>query len=440
MTSSTPFPSRKPVNRALALTAVTALIAGGVLGLVAPAHALTDVTVSGAEIGSTYAGAGETVWLKDGSNGGTGSIDAVPFDSRPAFKLELPNVNSVSNLFRSFGQGVRPTDIPSLLENASYSYTGFNVNFQLGVFYTPADSTYGPPGTGTVGSTCTQATDNSVVRPGMCFTILKFETGQTSDGAYTTITLGDKQAPYNGASNPGWWNTARVGQYASKSLVTLDQMLAEMSDYEVYAVGVSIGNSAGSGGDPHDPAWLLNLRFGENSYSFGPAPTPATPVAPPAADTEELEELIADEAIDLAAQTGQFVTTGSENTDLTAIDGSLPLNGIYEDWEDPTDAFVDVYSYSAAVHLGVHPIVDGNVVVSNLDLSHLAPGPHYLLLQGQTSGIIRLVQFSVLPLQSSADDDELPPTGDGPPLVALAAAVLLLSAGSVLLYSRRRVV
>lgn len=374
-----------------------------VFGTVAPAWALTDELVPGSAIGTTYSGAGEVSWLVDGSNGPAASVTSDVFDGRSALKLTLPNVNTVTSVFRSFGQGTRPTDIPALLNGASYSYAGFNVNFQLGLFYTPANPDFGPPGTGAVGTTCTQATDGGVVRPGMCYTALKFETGQTSPGSYTTITLGDKQAPFNGAGNPGWWNTSRIGQYASNDrTVTLNQMLAEMESYEVYAVGVSTGNTGGTGSDPHDDAWVLNLRFGGTSYSFGSAaPTPAPATAPPAPDTDGIEQFITDEGIDVAQQTTQFVTTGTQNTDLSKVDPSKPVNGEYENWSDPTDAFADVFSYSLATHLGTFPIVNGNVVVSNLNLPNLSPGPHYLVLQGQTSGTVGIVLFNVIGLAST---------------------------------------
>jgi len=377
-------------RRRLAFGALTAVASAALLltGAV-PASAVTSKLVPESEIGSAYAGDGEVVWLAEEWSGGTHAVTTDVFDGRPALKMMRSGTSSVVNLFRSYGVGERPTAAAGLLDGASYSYAGANVNFQLAMFYTPADlSAYGPAGTV---SACTQAVDNGVPRPDMCFTILKFETGQTTTGAYATIRLENAQVPYGGPGNPGWWPTKSVGSYAANSRTgTLDQLLAQMDSYEIYAAGVSVGSGTAAG-----ESWLLDLTFGGTSYGFGSAPSPAAAATPPAADTGELEQLITDEGLDVPQQTSNFVPTGS-NTDLGGVDPTAPLEGQYQNWTDPTDAFVDGYTFSTATYVGTFRVVNGNVVVSGANVAHLSKGTHYLLLRGQTSGAVAVVRFTVL--------------------------------------------
>jgi hypothetical protein len=170
------------------------------------------------------------------------------------------------------------------------------------------------------------------------------------------------------------------------------------------------------------------------TYDFGLTPEP--PAAPPAVDSAELDELIESEDIDVESDTDQFLPTGAANTDLNAIDPTLPVSGEYEDWPEPADAFVDVYSYSTAVFVGTFQIVNGDVVLTGMDLSHLTPGVHRLLLRGQTSGAIAVVQLTVLAAPIAAH----PATGpaDVAPLAAGAFIVVLLGAVGLLAVRRSR--
>lgn len=384
-------------------------------------------------LGPDYADPGDVVWLAEDGHSGTHDVTTDVFDGRSAVRIDRPTTDDVVNVFRSYGQGVRPTDVHALLDGASYSYSGANVNFQLAFFYTPADlATYGPGGT----TPCSQAKDGGVVIPDQCYAIIKYETAVTIDDAYHTVFLEDEQTPFNGAGSPGWWPTQRVGQYDKNSrTATLDQLLGEMADYELFAVGASTGS--GTTGT----SWLLNLTFGGNSYSFGSAPSAATAATPPAADSDELDDLITTDSIDVPGQTAQYVPTGSANNDLSKIDPSKPMNGEYQNWTDPTDAFVDVYSYSAATYLKTVAVVNGNAVLSGLDVSHLTTGVHHLLLRGQTSGAVAIVQFAVRPAAGGGTSSAalLPPTGwESGWMLGIAGLLLVVGSAFVLVARRRR--
>ena len=405
-----------PATRTVRLTGAAVLLSSAlILTVGSPASAATDVLVTAADLGTAYAGAGQTTWLADNAGGGTDQITTDVFDGRSAVKLSRPSTGSQVNIFHSYGAGVRPTSVPDVLAGASYSYSGNTVNFQLAMFYTPVDlEHYGPSGTT---SACTQAVDSGAPRTDMCFTILKFETDADVTGRYNTIDLSTQQAPHfiPGGMQPGWWNTQRVGQYSANATgPTLDQFLAEMSHYEIYAIGASVGTGP-AGGD----SWLLNLTYGGTSYSFGTPATAAAAAAPPVSSSDQIGSYAATNAIDIPADTAQFVPTGAVNADLRQIDPGKPVNGEYRNWSDPTDAFADVYSYSTASYVGTYPIVNGNVVLSGADLSRLGAGAHFLLFRGQTSGTVAIVSIQVIAT--------LPATG-----VAQAIPMALAGTGAVL--------
>lgn len=271
------------------------------------------------------------------------------------------------------------------------------------------------------------------------------------DGGYTTLRqTAEASADWATAGvNPeGWWTTSReltdaggerlevCGEdgddacAANNEHVNLGVLLEALEDQNprVFSIGINKGRDESA-----ERAGLVEVRslslLGQD-FVFGLSP--AAPADPPAEDSEELAELIDDQDIDVPASTERFVPTGSVNTDLQDIDPEKPLNGVYENWQDPTDFFVDVYSYSAAKFVGTFPIVDGDAVLSDLDLSHLAAGPHFLVLQGQTSGTLGVVQLRVL--------DTLPATGAplGTLPFALAGGLLLLGAAAFLAARRSR--
>jgi hypothetical protein len=341
-----------------------------------------------------------------------------------------PTVNSSATMLKSYGAGVRPTNVPQLLSGSSYSYSGSNVNFQLAMFYTPIDAAhYGPTGTTLA---CAPAVDGGVTRAGTCFTIIKFEPKVSPAGSYVTFTLGDKQNPLIGQT-AGWLSTHSVGQYpANGRVATLAALLGQMSSYEIYGVGASVGPGTANG-----VSWLANLTFGGTSYSFGAPVTQAAPASAPAADSAALDQLIASDSIDVAADTASLSLSGS-NTDLAAIDGTQPVSALFNNWSDPTDGYVDAYSYSTPALLGTFPIVNGNVVLSGLNLTALAAGQHSLVLRGQTSGSVSVISFTVAAAAAAAAKPALAATGAANPVPWAITSLALIAVGVLLRFAGRR--
>lgn len=407
------------IRLATAGAAALALVAVGA----APAHALTDDYVESSDIDEVFPAAGVSDWtITSVSSGGSAAITDEAFDGRDTLTLTRDATSDQVTVMKTWGVGVRPTSIPELLDGASYSYTGANPSFQLGLFYTPTDlAAYGPSGTT---SACMQALDTDELgnRPEVtdhCFTVIKFEPGSSHTDEYRTVFFEGRDAGYHDSADGGWWNTQQVGQYAKNSQdVALSEFLAEMESYVIYGVGVSIG----SGGEPNT-SFVLDMTFGGELYRFGDAPSAESAGDPPAADSAGLEGL------SLEDDSEQFESTDSQ--DLGSIDPNQGLNGTFGPWQNPTDAFVDAFTFSSAVHVGTFPIVNGQVQLSGVELSHLGAGPHSLLLQGQTSGDLRLVEFDVA--------EVLAETGGELDPAVIAGAVLALALGVIaLLVARAR--
>lgn len=422
--------NRNPVSRALAAT--TALVLGAsavVLGtLPAAAAPPSTVTVTASQISSvrplTSAGwwydIGGTSWGFDVTHDGP--------DNDAAMKLTTQTSTDKVYLYNAYAPDERPVDIPALVSGASYTYAGANVNFQLEVVFEPVDvAGYGPSGSI---AACTPASTwygwGLHADPDWCYTVLKWEPFLATT-SWSSQDISQDIASSSTNQTGGWIAQRRVGNIAPPGAFNgqkLSTILAQMADYEVSAIvfGFGSGNSS-----PKD-AWVKEYTVAGTTYRF--AAEPGAPAAAPEPDTDALEQRILDDGIDVAQQTSEFVTTGTENPDLNEVDPSKPFSGEYENWGDPSDAFVDVYSYSNAVHLGTFPVVGGDVIVTGLDLSHLQPGTHYLLFQGQNSGDIRIVRFNVL--------SALAATGGGPSSTLVVTGVLLLAAGTALLLRARR--
>lgn len=159
----------------------------------------------------------------------------------------------------------------------------------------------------------------------------------------------------------------------------------------------------------------------------------ATPVPPPATDSDALAELVAQNELDVAATTESFVPSGDgEQNPLDDFDASKPLSGELP-WSNDVDSFVDVYVYSTPVFLGTFPIVDGVVQLTGIDLSALEAGDHHLVLMGQTSQ-----EVAVLAITLAADETDPDAGGaavsDPPALAATGADIVpgLLTAGTLL--------
>lgn len=344
-------------------------------------------------------------------------------DNDPALKISTTSSSDKIYLFNVYAPADRPTDILALIDDASYTYAGANVNFQLEVIFEPTDvAAYGPAGSV---AACTPATTwygwGLSSDPDWCYTVLKWEPF-ASTTTWSTQDISQNVAANSPTSTAGWIAQRRVGNIAPPGVFIGQQLttiLAQMADYEVTAL--VFGN--GSGNSTPKEAWVKEYTVGGTTYTF--SPTANAPAPAPAPDTGGLEQLIDDESIDVDANTALFVPTGSTNTDLSKVDPTKPLNGEFQHWPNPEDAFVDAYTYSTALFVGSYPVINGAVHLSNVDLSTLSGGTHYLLLRGQTSGAYGVVQFNVVGLASTGPDTVVSMTMGGAALLLLAAGVML---------------
>lgn len=340
-----------------------------------------------------------------------------------AMKLELPTVTDKVYLYNTFAPGSRPADIPALLTEASYRYAGVNVNFQLEVIFKPVDvAAYGPAGSV---KACTPASTwygwGLTADPDWCYTILKWEPYVQPGAAWSDVDLSVDTAALSIAQRGGWVSSKNLGSYNGN--VSTGQLMAEyLPQMEAYEV-TSFAFGAGGGTPGPAVGYLEQYTIGGTEYRF--VAEAATPAPAPVADADELDTLIEDESIDVERDTERFVPTGAANTDLSSVDGSQPLDGVLENWVDPADAFVDVYTFSTAVYVGTFPVVNGHVVMTGVDLSHLDPGVHRFLFRGQTSGALSVVQFTVFGLAHSGPDAALVPVAGGLALGLLATGTLL---------------
>jgi hypothetical protein len=406
--------------------ASAALVAGGVAAGATAVPAQVDITVG--DIAASRPAAGGWFVDNQGSGGSTGGAFSITQDgpgNDAAMKLSVSTTSDAVYIFNGFALGSGPRDIPALLTGASYDYAGLNVNFQLQLVFTPSDPAYGPGGS----TQCASAVAWGLsADPAACYTALKWEPYvRPGTAAWTHVDLSVDSAAQSSTSTGGWVSSKRLGQYPGN--VSNGQLMStyldEIADYEVTAFVFGIG----TGTPGPDSAYLKSYTIGGTSYGFAPTATP--PATPPAADSDALLQLIDDAGVDVAADTAKF----DAGTDLTKLDVSSPIDAVFAGWSDPSDAFVDVYAYSTASYLGTFPVVGGDVMLTGLDLSALAPGGHHLLLRGQSSDALAVVAFSVL--AAAAPDPALAATGVEAGLVS-GAALLLLVVGGVLLGVARR--
>lgn len=410
-----PHPSARfgtPSPRSIVALAATAGLVGSLAllgGSAALAVPASTVDVTGSEISATRSA--DAGWFYD-NDGGTGAF-AVTKDgpgNEAAMKLSLIKTGGAAGtdkiyLYNSLDPANRLTDIPALLDGASYSYAGVNVNFQIEVIFKPTDvAHYGPAGST---AACTSAATwygwGLTSDTDWCYTVLKWEPFASSS-TWVDVDLDQDVAASATNGTGGWIAQKRVGSIAPPGTFNgqkISDILAQMADYQV------TGFVFGAGGGTPGPAygWVKSYTIGGITYQF--APEPAAAAAPPATDSTDLEGYIATNSVDVPGSTANFTPTGTSNTDLDKIDPTKPLNGTYDNWQDPTDSFVDVYSYSTAKLVGTFPVIGSKVFLANVDLSSLAAGKHYLLLQGQTSGTIGIVQFNVLALAATGSETAL---------------------------------
>lgn len=434
MTPSLSASFRRVAVTMLAVGVAALLALPGSSALAAP-EGVVDVHVSDLASSRPAASSG---WWTDVTNASVG-VDALGPDGDTALALDLADATSRAYVYRSFATGERPTDVDALRSGASYTYAGPNVNFQFELVFRPTDSSYGPNPTdpGAPGSDyCDSAnawgfTD---VPDTWCYTVLKWEPLAAGAG-WTTVDLTADTAVDSPTGTGGWRSQKRIGTWPKVGTFsgsgTFSDYFAQIAEYEVTAIVVG----AGSGTAGPTIGRVSDITVGGVSYRF--APEPATPAAPPAGDSTALADLIDAEGVDVAADTALFTPVGPANTDLSGIDPTLPLAGDFP-WNEASDAFVDVYSYSAASFLGTFAVVGGTVQLRGVDLSHLDGGTHHVLFRGQTSGALGVVQVTVLAAGGGA---ELAATGapTGTIVVSLVSLAALLAGIGALVRGRRQV-
>lgn len=400
--------------------------------MIAAAGLLGSIALFGGSAAVAAPGTDEIIVGADGTiagwyDGGNGIVDPWWVEQHlggSSLRLSTPDNKTVTLMHDltpaappSSGPATDPSQVTDLIAGGlSYTTDGVNTNLQLSIRYKPANPAGG-------GSICGSHAAFTGDWAGWCWTILKYEPTVGATG-WTTKTLVN---PLD-ASDSGWWgNTGRtIGANISANTWYKDDVTFftdEMSELVIAGVGLSIGSAAGATGSTTLNSWVKDLAWGGVTHTFVTAKE--TAAAPPAADSDDLETYIDDNSIDVVGSTANFTPTGSSNTDLTKVDPSKPLNGEYENWQDPTDSYVDVYSFSTANLLGSFSVIGSTVYLSNLNISSLSTGLHYLVLQGQTSGTVGVIQFNVVGLAATGPDTVMSMTFGGAALLLLAAGIIL---------------
>jgi hypothetical protein len=270
--------SRAKASRVAALLAT--VLAVSILGGIGSPTAFASNPpqwVVAADVGAARAATGTTSWFADPTHNGTFATSTGTFDSSTALQLSTPAATDGIRVLNSYGSGVTPPTIPQITSGASYTYSGSNVDFQIELFFTPADSTYGPdPANGP-----TKCTAAGAAYPGMCYTVIKWEPIATSPSAWSTVDL-STDAPLT-ATTGGWKNTNEIGIYPKPGPLvgnSLSEYLAQMSNYQVLAVGVSLGS-----GTAASIGYVQTLTYAAQTYNFEPEPVVGPVIVSPLHDT-----------------------------------------------------------------------------------------------------------------------------------------------------------
>jgi hypothetical protein len=314
--------SRLKTPRAASLLATVLAVA--ILSSVGPAAAFAanpPQWVVAADVSAARAAAGTTSWFADPTHNGTFATSTTPFDSSAALELSTPAASDGIRVLNSYGSGVTPPTIPQITSGASYTYSGSNVDFQIELFFTPADSTYGPdPSNGP-----TRCTAAGAAYPGMCYTVIKWEPIATSPTAWSTVDLSSDAALT--ATTGGWKNTNEVGIYPKPGPLignTLSDYLAQMSSYQVLAVGVSLGS-----GTAAQVGYVKTMTYAGQTYNFEPQPLISPVIVTPLHDTLSIGSSYS-MTVDVTG-TGPFtysITTGSLPSGLELDPATGVISGV----------------------------------------------------------------------------------------------------------------
>ena len=117
--------------------------------------------------------------------------------------------------------------------------------------------------------------------PGMCHTVIKWEPLDSSSSAWTSVDLSADTAL--GEANGGWKNTNRIGIYAKPGPLignTMTEYLAQTSNYQVLAVGASVGT-----GTAESVGFLQTMTFDGVTFNFRTEPQPPTSTSVPTTES-----------------------------------------------------------------------------------------------------------------------------------------------------------
>jgi len=408
------------VGLALSLAGATALL-GALPASAAPGGVGQVVTPS--QLNTSEPSPGESGWISQTNAGASIKIGGVAGLGSVA-TLDHADMSSIATLAYAWGIGARPsesgpTTLETLLENASYHYTGDNVNFQFGIHFAPKSMVkYGPHGTD---QRCGANSAEQRQDPrNVCWATIKFETGQVSEPGEWLSFEPMEYSNQGYGQEPGWWPTKNIGPYGTdpSRRAGINQLLEQIDSYEIWQMGVSVGS--GTVGT----SYVSDLSFGGADYRFQPEPAPK---APPA-DTEALLERLGDDAYDAEVLDPDLVSVSAE--DLSRVTSNEDLV-VSIPW-DGADGLVDVYLMSSPTYVGTVPVTSTglDVNVSASLLSQLSGTDHHLVFIGQESGSIRALPFAIAATPNGGADE----SSDGPVEREVARGEQIAETGNALGY------
>jgi LPXTG-motif cell wall-anchored protein len=261
---------------------------------------------------------GSTAWQADITNNARFSEED-DGDATQALRLQAPTATDGIRVLHRYQPDSRPTDVPALLQGASYTYRGSNVNFQLELFFSPSDPEYGPDAVDPA-DRCTQAVDVDGPVAGECYTVIKWEPFASAD-AWSTTDLSAETAADSATGTAGWKNTNRIGIYAKPGAMignTMSEYLAQMKDYTVIGAGIALG-SGSAGAD----AWVRDVAFGGADYRFSVGQATALQLSAPASAPAGFPLAVTASVQPTDAQGTVTFFNGATSVGTVSIDGGV---------------------------------------------------------------------------------------------------------------------
>ena len=310
-----------PTALGAGIAVVASLAIPGIAALAAVPRYFSD----GSSVGTARPGSAGGWWVDtDTAKKGSFALGASAPAGGSALGLSLPDPGTTDKvyLYHSYPTADRPDDVSALLDGASYTYAGTNVNSQIEMIYQPADAEeYGPDGTTPcVSPSATEIPGGAVpdAPAGWCYTSIKWEPFEQPT-SWKTVDLSDLAASANSEDDEGGWrNIKRVGSWEGTGGFgpgngSFEDYLDQMADYRV----TSFVLGTGSGTGPATAGWVQSLVLGGAVQSFGA----------PAAITLDSGDSI-QSAIDSIAPGGVISLNPGVYKDDLRITKSLTLKGL----------------------------------------------------------------------------------------------------------------